>query len=100
MEEVAVVTGASAGIGEAIALRLLDSGHTVIALQRKAPRIAHAKLIYVGADLSDTQQTTEAAAEIARQYGVRYLVKMDTSPGRPFLSAVEPASAEPAASRL
>ena len=74
MEEVAVVTGASAGIGEAIALRLLDSGHTVIALQRKAPRIAHAKLIYVGADLSDTQQTTEAAAEIARQYGVRYLV--------------------------
>ena len=84
MEEVAVVTGASAGIGEAIALRLLDSGHTVIALQRKAPRIAHAKLIYVGADLSDTQQTTEAAAEIATQYGVRYLVKMVTSPGRPF----------------
>ena len=29
MEEVAVVTGASAGIGEAIAQRLLDSGHTV-----------------------------------------------------------------------
>ena len=45
MEEVAVVTGASAGIGEAIARRLLDGGHTVIALQRKPPRIAHAKLI-------------------------------------------------------
>ena len=74
MEEVAVVTGASAGIGEAIARRLLNSGHTVIALQRKPPRIAHARLIYRGADLSDTQQTTEIAAEIAQQYRVRYLV--------------------------
>ena len=74
MEEVAVVTGASAGIGEAIARRLLDSGHTVIALQRKPPRISHAKLIYMGVDLADTQQTTEVAAEIAGNYGVRYLV--------------------------
>ena len=74
MEEVAVVTGASAGIGDAIARRLLNSGHTVIALQRKPPRIAHARLIYRGADLSDTQQTTEIAAEIAQQYRVRYLV--------------------------
>jgi 3-oxoacyl-[acyl-carrier protein] reductase len=74
MEEVAVVTGASAGIGEAIAQRLLDSGHTVIALQRKPPRLSHTRLIYMGADLSDTQQTTEIADEIAKQYGVRYLV--------------------------
>ncbi len=48
MEEVAVVTGASAGIGEAIAQRLLDSGHTVL-----APRISHSKLIYRGVDLFD-----------------------------------------------
>lgn len=74
MEEVAVVTGASAGIGEAIAQRLLDSGHTVIALQRRPPRISHTRLIYMGADLSDAQQTTEIAAEIVKQYGVRYLV--------------------------
>ena len=74
MEEVAVVTGASAGIGEAIAQRLLDSGHTVIALQRKPPRITHAKLIYMGVDLADTQQTTQVAAQIAQQYDVRYLV--------------------------
>ena len=32
--QVVVVTGASAGIGEAIARKLLDGGHTVIALQR------------------------------------------------------------------
>lgn len=66
MEEVAVVTGASAGIGEAIAQRLLNSGHTVIALQRKPPRISHSRLIYMGADLSDTQQAAEIADEIAR----------------------------------
>jgi len=74
MEEVAVVTGASAGIGEAIAQRLLDSGHTVIALQRKPPRISHARLIYMGVDLADAQQATEVAAEIVKQYDVRYLV--------------------------
>lgn len=74
MEEVAVVTGASAGIGEAIARRLLDSGHTVVTLQRKPPRISHSKLIYMGVDLSDTKQATEVAAEVASQYGVRYLV--------------------------
>ena len=66
MEEVAIVTGASADIGEAIAQRLLVSGHTVIALQRKPPRIAHARLIYRGADLLGTQQTTEIAGEIVQ----------------------------------
>lgn len=84
MEEVAVVTGASAGIGEAIAQRLLDSGHTVLALQRKPPRISHSKLIYMGVDLADTQQTTEVAAEIAKQYGVRYLVN-NAGTNRPAL---------------
>jgi len=74
MAGVAVVTGASAGIGEAIAQRLLDGGHTVIALQRKPPRIAHAKLIFKAVDLADTVQASAAANAIARQYPVRYLV--------------------------
>jgi NADP-dependent 3-hydroxy acid dehydrogenase YdfG len=74
MDEVAVVTGASAGIGQAVAQRLLDSGHTVIALQRKAPRISHARLIYKAVDLAGTQQAREVAADIAKNHGVRYLV--------------------------
>ena len=40
-EPVAVVTGASAGMGEAIARRLLDAGRTVVTMQRNAPTIDH-----------------------------------------------------------
>lgn len=71
---VAVVTGASAGIGEAIAERLLCEGHTVITLQRRAPRIAHTRLLHHSVDLSDTSAAAAAAVQIAAEHPVRYLV--------------------------
>jgi 3-oxoacyl-[acyl-carrier protein] reductase len=74
MRGVAVVTGASAGIGEAIARRLLNEGRTVIAMQRRAPRFEHERLVHCAVDLADAQATLEAAADIARRYPVRYLV--------------------------
>ena len=74
MHEVAVVTGASAGIGEAIAARLLDEGRTVVTLQRRPPRIEHARLIFREIDLVDAAATTAAALDIADRYPVRYLV--------------------------
>jgi NAD(P)-dependent dehydrogenase (short-subunit alcohol dehydrogenase family) len=75
MEEgVAVVTGASSGIGEAIARHLLACGRTVIALQRRPPRFAHAKLHHQPADLADAQAAQSAAAVIAGAHPVRYLV--------------------------
>lgn len=74
MSEVAVITGASAGIGEAIARELLAIGRTVVTLQRKAPRIQHERLLHYAVDLSDTAATIEVAARVAREHPVRYLV--------------------------
>lgn len=72
--EAAVVTGASSGIGEAIARRLLERGLSVITLQRSAPRLAHPNLHFQQVDLSDLAATREAAAELAARFPVRYLV--------------------------
>lgn len=74
MEGCAVVTGASSGIGEAIARHLLESGCTVIAMQRRAPRIRHERLLFHSVDLVDAAAARKTADEIAARHSVRYLV--------------------------
>ncbi len=72
--EAAVVTGASSGIGEACARRLLDQGLTVVTLQRSAPRLQHPNLHFRRIDLADNAATQVLAREIAAEFPVRYLV--------------------------
>jgi 3-oxoacyl-[acyl-carrier protein] reductase len=74
MEGVAVVTGASLGIGEAVAQRLLDAGCTVITLQRRPPRIKHERLLFRAVDFADGAAVQAAAAEITARHSISYLV--------------------------
>jgi NAD(P)-dependent dehydrogenase (short-subunit alcohol dehydrogenase family) len=74
VEGTAVVTGASSGIGEAIARRLLEAGCEVITLQRRPPRFEHERLSFEPVDLADGAATAGLAAGIAARRPVRYLV--------------------------
>ncbi len=70
----AVVTGGSAGIGRAIAKRLLDAGYEVVSLDVQPSGLAHAKLKHLHVDLADPKATREAAAEVARDHAVTTII--------------------------
>lgn len=89
--ETAVVTGASSGIGEAIAGALLDRGIPVVAIQRSAPTLKHPNLHFRQADLTDLAAARRVADEVAAEFPVRYLVN---NAGQNAPNALEKATVE------
>ena len=67
----AIVTGASAGIGRAVAERLLGAGYEVISLdvQPCALNVRH-----LSVDLTDEDATRQAGAEISKNYRVTTVI--------------------------
>jgi 3-oxoacyl-[acyl-carrier protein] reductase len=70
----AIVTGASGGIGRAIAEALLEAGHHVVSLDRRKPDWSHAKLEPVLVDLFDPKATADAAKDVAARHAVSHVV--------------------------
>jgi NAD(P)-dependent dehydrogenase (short-subunit alcohol dehydrogenase family) len=60
---VALVTGVSSGIGQAIATRLLGSGWHVVGVSRRRPELPEPGLRWIEADLADPGAPAEVAAQ-------------------------------------
>ena len=84
-----VITGASRGIGLAVAAQMANQGHDVIGISRSEPKDFPGR--FYAADLSDAQAAKAAFQEIAAQHKVLRLVH---SAGR-----VDPAPIEEATDR-
>ncbi len=72
--DVAIVTGASGGIGRAIAEALLAAGHHVVSLDRRLPDWSHLGLEPVLVDLFEPKATAVAAADVAARHAVSHVV--------------------------
>lgn len=69
-----LVTGGSAGIGQAICHQLLQAGHTVVSIDYAAPGWSHPNFVAFQADLTDGAATQRVAEEVIARYEVVGLV--------------------------
>jgi 3-oxoacyl-[acyl-carrier protein] reductase len=74
MSEVAIVTGASGGIGRAIAEAMLAADHHVVSLDRRLPDWSHARLEPVLVDLFDPKATADAAKDVAARHAISHVI--------------------------
>jgi NAD(P)-dependent dehydrogenase (short-subunit alcohol dehydrogenase family) len=70
----AVVTGASRGIGLAVAEALADAGATVIRLARSLPDAHHGAFRDIRCDLAQVPEIARVAARILREWGTPSIV--------------------------
>ncbi|MFC7590622.1 SDR family NAD(P)-dependent oxidoreductase [Nonomuraea antimicrobica] len=66
---VAVVTGASKGIGLAVARTLAEEGAHVVAASRTAPDAPDLKVTHVAVDLMDPQAPERVVARAVEEFG-------------------------------
>lgn len=71
---VAIVTGASGGIGRAIAEAMLGAGYHVVSLDRRPPNWSHAQLEPIRVDLLDPRATAQAAGDVASRHAISHVV--------------------------
>ena len=69
-----VVTGGSAGIGEAVCKRLLSEGFQVISVARRVPGWQDPELHFFQADLADKGATDAVAAQVINQFEITNIV--------------------------
>jgi len=68
-DQVAVVTGASSGLGRRLALDLAAAGATVVGIARREDRLQTLGIPYRVCDLADVPSYVELLAEIEASYG-------------------------------
>jgi short-subunit dehydrogenase len=65
----AVITGSSSGIGEAITRALLQNGWRVIGISRRTPKHTEPEYYHITLDLTDTNRLTDTIPTIIREHG-------------------------------
>ena len=81
--QVALVTGASQGLGVAFARMLADSGAEVIALARRTPDLSHPRIHPVSADVTDPAHVAAAIAGPVERLGGMHIVVANAGVLRP-----------------
>lgn len=88
MKKLAIVTGASSGIGLAIAERLVQEGFEVANWDLREPQASQNQIQYIHCDVSSESAVTKAFQETQKQFGNVPFLLVNNS-GLQFMSPVE-----------